>query len=184
MKLKNEYKKKKVYILLTDTGTLFTRTIKLYTKARYNHVSISFDRDLNSLYSFGRLNPYNPVNGGFVQENIRKGTFARFRNTTFSLYEFDIDEETFFKMKKMINEFETNRELYKYNLLGLIAVILNIPFEREKAFFCSQFVAFLFQKSGADIFGKPCSLVTPVDFLNHREMKLVSRGKLSEYKPA
>lgn len=31
----------KIYILLTDTGTLFTRLIKLYTKKPYNHASIS-----------------------------------------------------------------------------------------------------------------------------------------------
>ena len=36
---------KKVYILLTDTGTLFTKLIKLYTKKPYNHASISFDSE-------------------------------------------------------------------------------------------------------------------------------------------
>ena len=45
---------KKVYILLTDTGTLFTKSIKTYTKAPYNHASISFDVGLEELYSFGR----------------------------------------------------------------------------------------------------------------------------------
>ncbi|MDU5946686.1 MAG: hypothetical protein E6Z15_06375, partial [Paenibacillus macerans] len=41
-----------VYILLTNTGTLFTRVIKGYTGAPYNHASISFDRELSELYSF------------------------------------------------------------------------------------------------------------------------------------
>ncbi len=31
---------KKVYILLTDTGSFFTKLIKLFTKKRYNHASI------------------------------------------------------------------------------------------------------------------------------------------------
>lgn len=30
------------------------------------------------MYSFGRLNPYNPFWGGFVHESIDKGTFKRF----------------------------------------------------------------------------------------------------------
>ena len=45
---------KKIYILLTDTGTLFTNLIKLYTKKTYNHASISFDSELSEVYSFGR----------------------------------------------------------------------------------------------------------------------------------
>ena len=49
-----------VYILLTDTGSLFTRLIKRFTNSPYNHVSIAFDKSLNTLYSFGRKHPYNP----------------------------------------------------------------------------------------------------------------------------
>jgi hypothetical protein len=178
-----EKKGKTVYILLTNTGTLFTRTIKLYTRAEYNHVSIAFDSNLNSLYSFGRLNPYIPMIGGFVRENIKKGTFGRFKNTTFTLYSFTVDEDTFNNMFKIVREFEDKRTLYKYNIIGLLAVILNIPLERENAFFCSQFVAFVLQKSGMDIFGKPASLVTPVDFLESNNLNFISRGKLSEYEP-
>ena len=40
-------KEKKIYILLTDTGTLFTRLIKIFTKKPYNHASISFDAELS-----------------------------------------------------------------------------------------------------------------------------------------
>ncbi|MED4476449.1 hypothetical protein [Oceanobacillus caeni] len=41
---------RKVYILLTDTGTFFTKLIKLYTKKPYNHASISFDSELSEVY--------------------------------------------------------------------------------------------------------------------------------------
>lgn len=43
-----------VFILLTNTGTFLTRVIKSYTRAPYNHASISFNRELSELYSFGR----------------------------------------------------------------------------------------------------------------------------------
>ncbi|USK36883.1 hypothetical protein LIS77_13090 [Cytobacillus firmus] len=58
----------KIYILLTDTGTLFTRLIKLYTKKPYNHASISIDPELKEVYSFGRKTAKNPFIGGFVKE--------------------------------------------------------------------------------------------------------------------
>lgn len=49
-----------IYVLLTNTGTLFSKTIRWYTKNMLNHASIAFDSDLNEVYSFGRKNPSNP----------------------------------------------------------------------------------------------------------------------------
>ena len=74
---------KNVYILLTDTGSVLTTMIKHVTTNPYNHVSISFDEDLETLYSFGRKHPNNPFLGGFVKESIYSGTFKKFKNTIF-----------------------------------------------------------------------------------------------------
>ena len=68
----------KIYIVLTYTGTVLSKIIKLYTHCEFSHVSISLDKNLEHMYSFGRLNPYNPFKGGFVQEPVDKGTFRRF----------------------------------------------------------------------------------------------------------
>ena len=51
---------KKIYIVLTYSGTPLAKIIKLYTKKDYSHVSISLDKKLTKMYSFGRINPYNP----------------------------------------------------------------------------------------------------------------------------
>ena len=54
---------KKVYIVLTQTGTILSRAVKLYTGKQYNHASIALDEELEELYSFGRVNPYNAFVG-------------------------------------------------------------------------------------------------------------------------
>ena len=61
---------KKIYIVLTHSGTTLSKIIKGFTKDEFSHVSISLDKELNEMYSFGRLNPYNPFWGGFVHEYI------------------------------------------------------------------------------------------------------------------
>ena len=61
---------KKIYIVLTHSGTALSKIIKGFTKDEFSHVSISLDKELNEMYSFGRLNPYNPFWGGFVHEYI------------------------------------------------------------------------------------------------------------------
>ncbi len=51
---------KEIYIVLTQTGTFFSRSIKFITKEEFNHSSISFNQDLDVLYSFGRKVVNNP----------------------------------------------------------------------------------------------------------------------------
>ena len=57
---------KKIYIILTHTGTFLSRVIKAFTGNKFTHVSIALDRNMEYMYSFGRLRPYNPFLGGFV----------------------------------------------------------------------------------------------------------------------
>ena len=59
---------KKIYFILTYSGTVLGRIIRFKTKRFYTHVSISLDENLEKMYSFGRINPYNCFVGGFVHE--------------------------------------------------------------------------------------------------------------------
>lgn len=172
-----------VYILLTNTGTLFTRVIKGYTGAPYNHASISFDRELSELYSFGRKNPNNPLNGGFVKEDIKTGTFSKYPNTTCVLYELRVTGREVEKMERVLRLFIRKRNKYLYNLLGVIGIVLKEPVEFSNSYFCSQFVAEILERSGIKLWNKLPALVTPDDFRQCNRLKLIYEGKLSEYEP-
>lgn len=175
--------KQKVYVLLTDTGTLFTKTIKQYTKAPYNHASIAFDRDLIELYSFGRKHPRNPVNGGFVQENVLTGTYSVYPQTTCALYEIEVTDRIIKKMRRVISVFEKNKGKLSYNLLGVVGVAMKERFEPQGSFFCSQFVAEVLIRSGLRFWDKDPSLITPEDIRSVAELKLIYEGKLFDYEP-
>ncbi len=172
-----------VYILLTNTGTLFTKSIQSYTKAPYNHASISFDRELTELYSFGRKHPNNPLNGGFVKEDIKTGTYSKYPNTTCVIYEMQVTEREFEKMKRVLDLFIRRKGKFLYNLLGVFGVALGEPIEFSNSYFCSQFVAEVLQRSGIRLWNKLPALVTPDDFRSSDRLRLVYEGKLSEYIP-
>ncbi|MGD6848090.1 hypothetical protein [Rossellomorea aquimaris] len=172
-----------IYILLTDTGTLFTKSIKKYTKAPYNHASISFDRGLNELYSFGRKHPNNPISGGFVKEDIFHGTYSKYPNTTCVIYKLEVTERDIVKMRRVLNVFKRSRTKFLYNLLGVFGVSLNEPVEFSNSYFCSQFVAEILQRSGIKLWNKLPALITPEDFRNHSHLKLVYEGILFDYEP-
>ena len=84
---------KKVYIVLTYTGTLLSTIIKHYTKDEYCHCSISLDKDLNEMYSFGRLIPWTSLLAGFTKEGIDFGTFKRFKKTKTAIYELKVSNK-------------------------------------------------------------------------------------------
>ena len=170
---------RKVYVLLTDVGTIFGKIIKLYTRKPLNHASIVIDEHFDKVYSFGRRNPRNPFLAGFVEENIRGGLF---RNADCAIYCVTITENQFQKMIGKISEMEENKSDYRYNLIGLIAVMLNRELDRKNAFFCSHFVATILEESGIDIKNhKPLSLVTPHDIKEWTSLELIYEGKLSSY---
>lgn len=171
-------KEVEIYVLLTSTGTLFSKTIQWYTKDMLNHASIAFDSELNEVYSFGRKNPSNPFFAGFVKEDVR-GEF--FEHSTCSIYRCTISMNAYTSIRKQIHYMEQNRDQYKYNLLGMLGVMLNIEMKREYAYFCSQFVASLFEQNGVCLVDKPSFFVTPGDLQKTTVLELVYHGKLQSY---
>jgi len=172
---------RKVYILLTDTGTWFSKLIGLYTRAKLNHASIVLDEEMKEVYSFGRTNSLNPLSGGFVKENVI-GHLVRAvsRRTECELYCCTVSEEAYERMCSQIRHMEHHQHQYKYNFLGLFGVVFNISIERKNAFFCSQFVAYMLQKHGVPIVNKCISQVTPEDLQNCESLELVYAGDLRQ----
>ena len=116
---------KKIYIILAHTGTILSTIIRYWTKDEFSHVSIALDADLEEMYSFGRLNPYNPFLGSFVHEHINRGTFKRFKKTRAEVYSLFVSDEQYEKAKKTIEYFNNNKQKYKFNIIGLACVSIN-----------------------------------------------------------
>lgn len=170
---------KNIYFIHTYTGTVLSRIVRFYTKKPYSHISFSLDSSLNKMYSFGRLNPYNPFIGGFVIENVHKGTFKRFKKTKTVIYKYTITDEQYKKLKKDIRYFLKNHRKYKFNTLGLFMVMFNKKIERENHFYCAEFVKYCMEKE--EIITNLPEVVKPEDFLKVKEMHKVYTGKLHDY---
>lgn len=170
---------KKIYIILTHTGTVLSRTIKLYTREDFSHVSIALDPDLKEMYSFGRLNPYNPFYGGFVHEKINEGTFKRFKNTVTCVYSLEIEDYKFNILRKTIKDMENKSEIYKFNILGLIAVSIHLKLRFKNSFYCAEFVKYVLEKS--KVTSELPEIIKPCDFRNIKSLRKEYTGKLRDY---
>ncbi|MCM3782699.1 hypothetical protein M3231_06920 [Neobacillus mesonae] len=167
-----------IYIVLTSSGTYFSKMIKYYTKAPLNHASISFDADLNEVYSFGRKNAANPFRAGLVREDYSSPFF---HSSECAVYCLRVTAEQYERMHGLVKEMMERQHTYKYHLLGLIGVMLHIELPRENAYFCSQFVSYVLNHAGVSPVRKPPHFVKPCDFEDTDMLREVYRGSLAEY---
>lgn len=172
--------KRRIYIVLTDTGTILNRIIKFYTNKPYNHVSISLDRELDELYSFARKKYYNPLIGGFVKEDRNNNPILM--KSKCVIYCLETDVETYNRVLNNIKEFYNNKDKFKYNILGLIGVIIKKEFKRKNKYFCSQFVATVLKDSGIELISKKPCFTMPFDFAELDSLSFVYEGLLSKYR--
>ena len=173
---------KKIYIILAHTGTILSNIIRYWTKDEVSHVSIALDADLEEMYSFGRLNPYNPFWGGFVHEHINKGTFKRFKNTTAEVYSMFVTDEQYEKARKTIEYFNKNKEKYKFNVLGLACVSINKKIIRKNTFYCAEFVKHMLKVIGITEVNELPKIIRPQNFKQLSGLRLEYEGLLRKYK--
>ena len=173
---------KKIYIILTHTGTILSKIIRCWTKDEFSHISIALDADLEEMYSFGRLNPYNPFWGSFIHEYINKGTFKRFKNTRTEVYSIFVTDEQYEKAKKTIAYFENNKHKYKFNILGLACVSINKKITRKNTFYCAEFVKHILKVSGITQVNELPQIIRPENFKQLQGLRIEYEGLLRKYK--
>ena len=109
-----------IYIVISQTGTIVSQILQIITKDKYNHVSISLNRELTQMYSFGRLHAYFPLPGGFINESIHEKLFACHPNTELLVIEVPVSKKQKERITALLTNMENNRQMYSYNLIGLL----------------------------------------------------------------
>jgi len=172
---------KQIYIVVSQTGTILSRILKRITGAEYNHASISFSPDLLTMYSFGRMHPYNPVWGGLVKESPNSGTFKRFSGTRVVVLSITVSQEKYLKMLGMVSAMYEHRKKYHYNYLGLLFAGLSINLRVKRSYYCSEFVYDVLTTANVKGVNRLSLITHPADFLQLPGAHVVYRGKLCEY---
>ena len=170
-----------IYIVLSQTGTVFSRILKLFTRAEYNHASISLNSTLENMYSFGRVNPYNPFVGGFVEEGKNLGTFKRFKNTKALVLQIKVSEETYNNLNYYINYFIKHKPEFHYNYLGVLMACFKKNVAPQNRFYCSQFVRTCLSRFNVDNSKDLPKIIKPIDFLKLNNKNIVYIGFLKNY---
>ena len=172
---------KSIYVVLSQTGTMFSRALKFFTRAEYNHASISLSPTLDKMYSFGRLNPYNPFIGGFVEEGKNIGTFRRFYKTQALVLEFKVSVEKYKAIQYFIEYFKKNKQDFHYNYLGVLFACFKKNHTSSKRFYCSEFVRDCLKVFDVENANELPNIIKPIDFLKLNNKTIVYEGLLKNY---
>lgn len=173
---------KKIYIIQMHTKTMPSRIIKLFTRYRYSHVAISFSKNCDYIYSFGRRNLHSIINGGFTMENKNGEFFKKFKDTSCKIYEVSVTDKQYNDLIKIIKYMKKNDNIYGYDYLGIILRYLRIPISFKNKYVCSYFVAELLEEANIYNFDKKTIFVKPKDFENIDIFNLIYTGKYAMYK--
>jgi hypothetical protein len=144
-----------IYIVISRTGSAASEIISVFTQKLYNHASISFDRDLQTVISYnGGERLYPP---GLNMEMIE--FFKKKPDAGILIYSLPCPRE---KKELILNKVdEINKEGSAYNMLGLV---LKRSY-RPNIMFCSQFVYRMLDAAGLSYFEKADGKVSPTDLI-------------------
>lgn len=170
---------KYIYFIHSSTTSVLSRTIGLYTRNKYNHVSISFEQDLSEVYSFGRKEIHNPLIGGFVQEDMATGLFTE---ATCSIYRLAVSEAEFLRTRHLVREFEGRQSELRYNFLGLVFLSWGMNITRADYYFCSEFAATLIRECTSINLPKPANFMMPQDLAELPGMEGIFEGQIATYR--
>lgn len=171
---------KNIYIVLTQTGTVMSRLLKSMYHAEYNHASVCLNDDMEPMFSFGRLTPYNAFIGGFVRESVNFGTFKRFSNTQAKILQVKVSAKTYENMASFIEQVESGKGKYSYNYKGLFYAFFGKHREFENRYYCSEFVRAVLMQGGKELCVNLPDIIHPSDFLQV-EHTVVYEGLLRNY---
>lgn len=170
---------KKIYIILSHSGTIPSIIIRKITRCDYSHVALALDEKLDKMYSFGRKKVNNPFNGGFVIEKVDGKFYQKFNKTECIIYSLEISDDSYVKLENLVNSFEQNSSIYHYDIIGLLFKAINIRVKRKNHFVCTDFISYLLAESSIYTFAH--SVIKPKDFISIPNKDIVYNGLLLNY---
>jgi len=159
-----------IYIIISNTGTAASEIISVFTQKQFNHASLAFDAELQTIVSYnGGERVYPP---GLNHEMV--DFFNKKQGASILIYRLSVTYEQ--KRAAIDKIIQINREGSAYNLLG---VFTNQSY-KPNIMYCSQFVYNMLNHIGASYF-ESSQVIKPTDLIEKdyfRKLEFVKELKL------
>lgn len=171
---------KAIYILLTKSDTYLSKFINFATADKYTHAAISFDEELQPLYSFSRKRVNLPLPAGLRHEPLNVGFYKKHYRIPCALYKLSVSDDVYRLAKGEVERMMLVAYKYRFSVIGLFLCGIKIPFHRKNHYFCSEFVSEILRRSRALKLPKRPCLMRPNDYTKIPELACIFEGRLNE----
>ena len=92
----------------------------------------------------------------------------------------EVTDEQYKTIQETIEYVKTNKDKYKFNILGLFLVSINKKYQKKDTFYCAEFVKYVLEKS----LNKKIlpDIIKPMDFLKLENIEQIYEGYLRKYR--
>jgi hypothetical protein len=169
-----------IYLVLSRSRTVLSRTIALATRDEFTHASLALDPGLDLMFSFARRRANNPFVGCFKRERLDDGLYRGMDVVPGLVLEIPVTPDQHAVVCARISEFLLDSHAYSYKKTGLVSVLTGRGSEDDTRFVCSEFVYHVLHGAGVCDLGVARWQVRPQMLLD-LPGEVVFRGDLKEY---
>lgn len=167
---------KAVYLMISQTGTKFAKSIRKVGKQQYNHSSISLDADLRRTFGFARPQHNEVLMGRLVRESLERYTLGKDEPVEIAVFKIPVTDEQYDWIKGEL-ALRLNNKHYMYNLFSVLTYPFVKGYSVKDMYTCIEFVAYLMQHVGY-LNDKPACKYTPDDLLVYFKDNIVYKGDI------
>lgn len=139
-----------LYVVFSATPLKIGSMIRVITRGEYNHVALSFEKDLSRLYSYARYHKSTPFYGGFVEESAAR---YKHKNRVAKIYvcAIPLTCAVHSKIKKHIDSMQASPERHKYNMFSAAVTPISKRIRIDGCYTCIEFVTSVLSMIFSDI---------------------------------
>ena len=112
---------KTIYVLLSRTGTAYSRLIHRATGDVFTHAALAMYAHLGEMYSFCRRYARLPWPAGFEREHLHSGVYGSHPDAPCAVYAAHLADADFERLRAGLRGRMAEKWAHGYNLLGALA---------------------------------------------------------------
>ncbi len=179
--VKTNSPQKHIYVVFSHPSSIVSDTIGFFTKGEFTHCSITLDRDLGHMFSFGRKYAFFPFIGCYLREELDKKFYSLSDSLYGRIVEIPVNDEQYENVKHRLYDFWENQKDHKYNMVGFFFYLLQKEYAPSGKYTCSQFVAETLDIYGICPINSGYTLINPNDLSKLVKGNVVFEGDIKKY---
>ncbi len=128
-----------IYVTVTRTPSVVGKMIRGVLHNEYNHMSISLNKDLSALYSFGRVSIKNFITAGFIRESYYTLSLGGASPVNLCVFRIPVTRKQYEEVRNFIRDVMYDSDGYLYNLADALGTVFRKPIRVNKCYTCIEF---------------------------------------------